>query len=38
MKFAIIIGVIHMLLGIILKIKNGLFFNNFTDIVFEAIP
>ena len=38
MKFAIIAGVIHMLVGIVLKISNGLYFNNYTDIIFEAVP
>ena len=38
MKFSIIIGVLHMLLGIFLKGMNGVHFNSMVDIFFEAIP
>ena len=38
MKFALIIGVVQMLLGLILKITNTVFFKNYTDLFFEAIP
>ena len=38
MKFSIIIGVIHMLLGIFLKGFNALFFKDFGTLFFEFLP
>lgn len=38
MKFSIIIGVIHMLLGSFLKGMNAIHFKNKLDLFFEAIP
>lgn len=38
MKFSIIVGVVHMLLGILLKLFNSIFFEKKVDIFFEAIP
>lgn len=38
MKFAIVAGVFHMLLGISLKGFNALYFRNFVDFFFEAVP
>ena len=38
MKFAVIIGVIHMLFGIFLKGVNAVYFKNAVDIIFEFIP
>lgn len=38
MKFAIIIGVLQMILGLLLKITNAIFFKRYLDLVFEAIP
>ena len=38
MKFAIVAGVCHMLLGIALKAGNALYFRNYVDFFFEAIP
>ena len=38
MKFSIVVGVIHMLFGIFLKILNSVYFENFVDLFFEAIP
>lgn len=38
MKFSVIVGVIHMLLGIFLKFLNSLYFKKPVDIFFEAIP
>lgn len=38
MKLSIIIGVVHMILGISLKITNSIFFKNYLDLFFEAIP
>jgi V-type H+-transporting ATPase subunit a len=38
MKFAVIIGVIHMLFGIFLKGVNAVYFKNSVDIIFEFIP
>ena len=38
MKFAIVAGVLHMLLGIALKGFNALYFSNYVDLFFEAIP
>lgn len=38
MKLSIIVGVIHMTLGICLKIVNTVFFRNYVDLFFEAIP
>ena len=38
MKLAVIIGVIHMIFGVILKGFNTLYFNNYTDFFFEFIP
>lgn len=38
MKLAVILGVLHMLLGIVLKGINALFFNNMIDFYYEFIP
>lgn len=38
MKLSIIVGVVHMILGIILKCLNAVYFNNMIDLFFEAIP
>lgn len=38
MKFSIIVGVSQMLLGLTLKVCNAVFFGNYIDLVFEAIP
>ena len=38
MKFSIIIGVMQMLLGLVLKLSNSIFFKNYIDLFFEAIP
>ena len=38
MKFSIIIGVTQMLLGTLLKASNALYFSNYLDFFFEAIP
>lgn len=38
MKFSIIIGVVHMLLGSFLKGLNAIHFKKLTDLFFEAIP
>ena len=38
MKLSIIVGVIHMLLGIILKGSNAIYFSNYFDFIFEFLP
>ena len=38
MKFSIIVGVIQMLLGILIKGLNGIYFKKQVDLWFEAIP
>lgn len=38
MKFAVILGVIQMIVGIILKGLNTLYFRRFLDFIFEFIP
>jgi len=38
MKFAVILGVIQMIVGIILKGLNSLYFRKFLDFIFEFIP
>ena len=38
MKLGIILGVIHMVLGIFLKAANTLYFKNYLDFAFEFIP
>ena len=38
MKFSVIIGVIHMMLGIFLKGLNDNYFHNYYGIIFEFIP
>lgn len=38
MKFSIVAGVSHMLLGIALKGFNALYFRNYVDFLFEALP
>ena len=38
MKFAIIIGVLQMVLGICLKVSNAVYFRKKLDLLFEAIP
>ena len=38
MKFSIIIGVTHMILGILMKIQNAHFENKIEDLFFEGIP
>lgn len=38
MKMAIILGVSHMSLGIILKAANSLHFGNMIDLLFEFVP
>ena len=38
MKLSIVIGVIHMMLGIILKGVNALYFRKFLDFFFEFLP
>ena len=37
MKFAVILGVIQMIVGIILKGLNSLYFRKFLDFIFEFI-
>ena len=38
MKLAIILGVAHMVTGILLKALNTMYFNNYLDFIFEFIP
>ena len=38
MKFSVIIGVIHMMIGVCLKGINDLYFKNYYGIIFEFIP
>jgi V-type H+-transporting ATPase subunit a len=38
MKMSVIIGVLHMLLGIVLKGCNSVYFKEWTDLVFLVIP
>jgi V-type H+-transporting ATPase subunit a len=38
MKLSVIIGVVHMLFGIILKAFNSLYFKKWLDFIFEFIP
>lgn len=38
MKFAVIVGVTQMLLGIVLKGLNGIHFDSYLDLFFEALP
>ena len=38
MKVSIIVGVVHMLFGIILKGLNGLYYKSLIDVFFEALP
>ena len=38
MKFSIVVGVIHMLLGTLLKAFNSVYFSNYLDLFCEAIP
>lgn len=38
MKFSVIVGVLHMLLGLILRGLNAIEFGNKLDLIFEAIP
>ena len=38
MKFSIIVGVLQMLLGITIKLINAIYFKNYVDVFFEAIP
>jgi V-type H+-transporting ATPase subunit a len=38
MKLSVIIGVIHMLFGILLKGTNSVFFKNWLDLIFEFVP
>lgn len=37
MKFSIIVGVLHMILGIFLKIMNSIFFRKYSDLCFEGL-
>jgi V-type H+-transporting ATPase subunit a len=34
----VIIGVIHMLFGIVMKGVNSVFFRNWVDLIFEFVP
>jgi V-type H+-transporting ATPase subunit a len=38
MKFSVIIGILHMAMGVFMKLLNGIEFNRWYDIVFEFIP
>jgi len=38
MKISVILGVVHMLLGVVLKGFNNVYFNNSRDFLFEFIP
>ena len=38
MKLSIIVGVIHMLIGILMKGLNTLYFKQFSGFLFEFIP
>ena len=38
MKFSVIVGVLHMLLGLVLKGLNAIEFEKKIDLFFEAIP
>jgi len=38
MKFSIVIGVVHMLFGTYIKGLNAIFYNNYIDLIWEAIP
>lgn len=38
MKFAVILGVIHMMIGIIIKAINGIRNSNFTEVLAVALP
>lgn len=38
MKFAIVVGIIQMLFGVILKILNDIEYVDYIDMIFEAIP
>lgn len=38
MKIAVIIGVLHMTLGVFVKASNSLYFGKFMDFFFEFLP
>ena len=38
MKLSIIVGVIHMMVGIFLKAMNSVYFRNYVDLIFEFLP
>lgn len=38
MKLSIVLGVTHMVLGILMKGMNSLYFSNYTEFFFEFIP
>lgn len=38
MKIAVIIGVVHMTLGVFVKASNSLYFGKFMDFFFEFLP
>jgi V-type H+-transporting ATPase subunit a len=38
MKISVIIGVLHMTLGVFVKASNSLYFGKFMDFFFEFIP
>jgi V-type H+-transporting ATPase subunit a len=38
MKLSIIVGVIHMMVGIFLKAMNSAYFRNWVDLIFEFVP
>ena len=38
MKISVIIAIIHMSVGVVLKLSNALFFRRSLEIVFEFIP
>jgi len=38
MKYAVIVGVLHMALGVVMKLVNAITFSRWYDIVFEFIP
>jgi V-type H+-transporting ATPase subunit a len=38
MKISVIIGVVHMTLGVFLKASNSIYFSKWMDLIFEFIP
>ena len=38
MKMSVIVGILQMILGLILKGINGIYFEDYIDFIFEFIP